>query len=155
MNSEAVKEYLAFSVSHTTRQPRKGEQEGKDYHFVSRDNFNRVSHLKVLSTCEYLSSHRLIGRLILDRNRCSISFYSERVRELLRGACRVFRQPVRHLQRVHTKMSIIRQTLRLRYRFSRSEKSEKDGSQSVLRLYSSAFLGGIGGTQALFVRFYC
>lgn len=28
---------FAFSVSHTTRKPRPGEENGKDYHFVSRD----------------------------------------------------------------------------------------------------------------------
>ncbi len=30
---------LAFSVSHTTRQPRSGEVDGVDYHFVNRDQF--------------------------------------------------------------------------------------------------------------------
>jgi guanylate kinase len=30
---------LAMSVSYTTRRPRKGEREGKDYHFVSRKKF--------------------------------------------------------------------------------------------------------------------
>ena len=30
---------LAFSVSHTTRQPRAGEVDGVDYHFVSREQF--------------------------------------------------------------------------------------------------------------------
>jgi guanylate kinase len=30
---------LAFSVSHTTRRPRAGEQDGIDYHFVSREQF--------------------------------------------------------------------------------------------------------------------
>ncbi len=30
---------LAFSVSHTTRSPRSGENDGKDYHFVSRRQF--------------------------------------------------------------------------------------------------------------------
>ena len=30
---------LAFSVSHTTRQPRPGEIDGKDYHFVSKEEF--------------------------------------------------------------------------------------------------------------------
>ena len=33
---------LAFSVSHTTRQPRSGEQDGVDYHFVSRDRFEAM-----------------------------------------------------------------------------------------------------------------
>ncbi|MEN8257674.1 MAG: guanylate kinase [Thermodesulfobacteriota bacterium] len=30
---------LTFSVSHTTRAPRAGEENGKDYHFVSKENF--------------------------------------------------------------------------------------------------------------------
>lgn len=30
---------LSFSVSHTTRAPRTGEQDGVDYHFVDRDRF--------------------------------------------------------------------------------------------------------------------
>ncbi len=30
---------LGLSISHTTRAPRKGEKDGVDYHFVSRDQF--------------------------------------------------------------------------------------------------------------------
>jgi guanylate kinase len=30
---------LEYSISHTTRAPRRGETEGKDYHFVSADTF--------------------------------------------------------------------------------------------------------------------
>jgi guanylate kinase len=33
---------LAFSVSHTTRPPRLNEQEGREYHFVSRDTFSQL-----------------------------------------------------------------------------------------------------------------
>jgi guanylate kinase len=33
---------LAFSVSHTTRQPRHGEVDGKHYHFVDRETFQRM-----------------------------------------------------------------------------------------------------------------
>ncbi|HSU80797.1 MAG TPA: guanylate kinase, partial [Thermoanaerobaculia bacterium] len=33
---------LAFSVSHTTRQPRQGELDGKDYHFVDHDTFQSM-----------------------------------------------------------------------------------------------------------------
>ncbi|KAG1973507.1 guanylate kinase-like isoform X2 [Pimephales promelas] len=36
-----MKEYegvFGFSVSHTTRNPRPGEEDGKDYHFVTREN---------------------------------------------------------------------------------------------------------------------
>ena len=30
---------ISFSVSHTTRAPRRGEKDGRDYHFVSRQDF--------------------------------------------------------------------------------------------------------------------
>jgi len=33
---------LEFSVSHTTRPRRPGEQSGRDYHFVSRETFDRM-----------------------------------------------------------------------------------------------------------------
>jgi guanylate kinase len=33
---------LAFSVSHTTRTPRAGEVNGRDYHFVDRPSFERL-----------------------------------------------------------------------------------------------------------------
>ncbi|WBW72484.1 guanylate kinase Guk1 [Schizosaccharomyces osmophilus] len=33
---------LGFSVSHTTRSPRSGEQEGIDYHYVSKDEFRKL-----------------------------------------------------------------------------------------------------------------
>ncbi len=33
---------MRLSVSHTTRAPRRGEENGKHYHFVSRDEFKRL-----------------------------------------------------------------------------------------------------------------
>jgi guanylate kinase len=33
---------LSFSVSHTTRKPRPGEQDGREYHFVSRQKFEEL-----------------------------------------------------------------------------------------------------------------
>lgn len=33
---------VVFSVSHTTRPPRQGEQEGREYHFVNRDQFREL-----------------------------------------------------------------------------------------------------------------
>ncbi|GBE12806.1 guanylate kinase [bacterium BMS3Bbin14] len=33
---------LVFSVSHTTRKPRPGEQDGRDYYFVSRQEFESI-----------------------------------------------------------------------------------------------------------------
>jgi len=35
----AIDPVLAFSVSHTTRAPRPGEVDGREYHFVSREDF--------------------------------------------------------------------------------------------------------------------
>ena len=34
---------LGFSVSCTTRKPRQGEEDGRDYHFVDRDEFERLA----------------------------------------------------------------------------------------------------------------
>ncbi len=41
--SHIVKRYqnTYFSVSHTSRAPRNGEQDGKDYHFVSKEEFQK------------------------------------------------------------------------------------------------------------------
>src|SRR5512143_3678156 len=36
---------LKFSVSHTTRQKRPGEVDGREYHFVSRETFERLTQL--------------------------------------------------------------------------------------------------------------
>jgi len=33
---------VGFSVSCTTRRPRQGEQDGRDYHFIERDEFERL-----------------------------------------------------------------------------------------------------------------
>lgn len=36
------KDKLAFTISHTTRKPRKGEQDGREYFFVSREEMDRM-----------------------------------------------------------------------------------------------------------------
>lgn len=33
---------IAFSVSHTTREPRSGEVDGRDYHYIDRESFQRM-----------------------------------------------------------------------------------------------------------------
>jgi guanylate kinase len=33
---------LSLAVSHTTRKPRKGESDGREYHFVPRTGFERM-----------------------------------------------------------------------------------------------------------------
>ena len=42
---QAVREQvegLGYSVSHTTRPPRRNERNGVDYHFVSKEEFTRM-----------------------------------------------------------------------------------------------------------------
>ncbi len=38
----AAVDNLAFSISHTTREPRSGEMDGVDYHFVTRERFRSM-----------------------------------------------------------------------------------------------------------------
>jgi guanylate kinase len=40
----ALDNHLHFSVSHTTRDPREGEQDGVDYHFVSSETFLQMAN---------------------------------------------------------------------------------------------------------------
>jgi guanylate kinase len=40
---ESMGDQLALSVSHTTRVPRPGEVDGRDYHFVSMETFRRMA----------------------------------------------------------------------------------------------------------------
>ena len=39
-------EYFGFSVSHTTRQPRSGEEDGKDYYFVAKEKMQKLIDAK-------------------------------------------------------------------------------------------------------------
>lgn len=49
---------LCFSVSATTRAPRDGEVEGRDYFFVTRDMFERmVRHGELLEHAEYVGNY--------------------------------------------------------------------------------------------------
>jgi guanylate kinase len=49
---------VRLSVSHTTRAPRPGEQEGRDYHFVSRAAFESM-----IERAEFLESAEVHGNL--------------------------------------------------------------------------------------------
>ena len=49
---------LVFSVSHTTRAPRPGEEEGVDYHFVSKDEF-----LAMIAAGRFLEHAEVHGNL--------------------------------------------------------------------------------------------
>lgn len=49
---------IALSISYTTRAPRPGEMDGKDYHFVSRDRF-----LQMAQHGDFLESAEVYGNL--------------------------------------------------------------------------------------------
>lgn len=49
---------FAFSVSHTTRSPRQGEQHGREYHFVTRDEMN-----KLIAEQQFLEHAQFSGNL--------------------------------------------------------------------------------------------
>jgi guanylate kinase len=49
---------IDLSVSYTTRQPRAGEVDGKDYHFISREQF-----LSMAQRAEFLESAEVYGNL--------------------------------------------------------------------------------------------
>jgi len=51
---EEYKGAFGFSVSHTTRSPRAGEQNGVDYHFVTRDVMEKaIENKEFIETAEY------------------------------------------------------------------------------------------------------
>lgn len=49
---------LRFSVSHTTRQPREGEEDGREYHFTTREKFR-----KLIDQGEFLEWAQVHGNL--------------------------------------------------------------------------------------------
>ena len=53
-----INPHIHLSVSYTTRDPRPGEQDGKDYHFVSRETF-----LEMAKRGEFLESAEVYGNL--------------------------------------------------------------------------------------------
>src|ERR1700743_1424880 len=60
---------LRFSVSHTTRKPRQNEQDGREYHFTSRDEFVRLIEQRAFLECA--EEHRNLygtGRVEVERN---------------------------------------------------------------------------------------
>ncbi len=48
---------LVFSISHTTRQPRLGEIDGKDYHFVDKDTFSQIRDRQPSGFLEWANVH--------------------------------------------------------------------------------------------------
>lgn len=61
------REDLYFSVSATTRAPREGEVDGKDYHFISADTFRRmIGEDAFLEYAEYVSNFYGTPKKLVD-----------------------------------------------------------------------------------------
>ncbi len=60
---------LALSVSATTRQPREGEEDGRDYHFLTEEQFQeRIAAKDFLEFAHYSGNH--YGTLNSELDRC-------------------------------------------------------------------------------------
>jgi guanylate kinase len=117
---------LRFSVSHTTRKPRQNEQEGRDYHFIERKQFDELvereaflEHAVVHENC-YGTSQAEIERAKADPNCGGIIFDidyqgARQIRAKVPDAVAVFILPP----------SMIELERRLRGRASESEEMVK------------------------------
>jgi guanylate kinase len=90
---------LQLAVSATTREPRKGEVHGRDYHFLSPDEFEeRVRRGEFVEHAEYAGNRYGTLRSELDRPASVVVLEidvqgARQVRETLPEAVRVFIEP--------------------------------------------------------------
>ena len=90
---------LALSVSATTREPREGEVDGRDYHFLSPDDFERrLQDGEFLEWAEYAGNRYGTLRSELERDVDGLVLEievqgAEQVKEKLPDAFRVFLKP--------------------------------------------------------------
>jgi guanylate kinase len=83
-----VPDTFGFSVSHTTRNPRPGETDGKEYHFVDTDTFNAlladsafVEHARFSANLYGTSTHA-IRAVRASGRRCVLDIDSQGVRQV-------------------------------------------------------------------------
>jgi len=93
---------LILSVSHTTRAPRPGEREGREYHFVSEDTFAAMlGRGEFLESAEvhghrYGTSHRAIAEAMAGGHDVVLEIDwqgAQQVRRLLPGCTGIFLLP--------------------------------------------------------------
>ncbi|KAG8220848.1 P-loop containing nucleoside triphosphate hydrolase protein [Butyriboletus roseoflavus] len=79
---------FGFSISHTTRQPRPGETDGKEYHFVSTEKFSALlaDHVFIehaqFSANFYGTSRQAIAAVRESGRRCVLDIDSQGVRQV-------------------------------------------------------------------------
>ena len=89
----AERDDLAVAVSATTRDRRPGEEDGRDYHFLSEDEFlRRVEAGDFLEHVEYVSGHRYgtlrdeVGRILGSGRSVVLELETEGAKEVQRSA---------------------------------------------------------------------
>ncbi|KAF9078086.1 guanylate kinase [Rhodocollybia butyracea] len=81
-------EKFGFSVSHTTRTPRQGEEDGKHYHFVTRENFLGLKEQGAfIETAEfsgnfYGTSFQTVREVQQKGKRCILDIEAQGVRQI-------------------------------------------------------------------------
>ena len=61
------RENIYFSISYTTRQPRVGEQNGVNYHFVTREEFEgMIARQELLEHAEYVGNYYGTSQKVID-----------------------------------------------------------------------------------------
>uniref|UniRef100_A0A5K1JS84 Guanylate kinase n=1 Tax=Ganoderma boninense TaxID=34458 RepID=A0A5K1JS84_9APHY len=79
---------FGFSVSHTTRSPRAGEVDGKDYHFVSQEKFkDLISQAAFIEYAQfsgnfYGTSFMTVGDIQKSGRRCLLDIEAQGVRQV-------------------------------------------------------------------------
>jgi len=93
---------IKFSVSHTSRSPRPGEEDGKDYYFVSRKEFQqKIAQGEFVEWVEnygylYGSSRKVMEKFIKEGNDLLLDIEprgAKKVKQTLRGGVYVFVLP--------------------------------------------------------------
>ena len=93
---------LRLSVSYTTRAPRPGEREGREYHFVSEAAFTAMLERREFLECaevhghRYGTSHRVIAEAMAEGHDLVLEIDwqgAEQVRRLLPGCTGIFILP--------------------------------------------------------------
>jgi guanylate kinase len=127
---------MKFSVSHTSRPPRPGEEDGKDYYFVSRKEFQRkIAQGEFVEWVEnygylYGSSRKVMEKFIKEGNDLLLDIEprgAKKVKQTFRGGVYVFVLPPSRsdlLKRLEKRGHETKEAIQKRFKQAESELKE-------------------------------
>ena len=127
---------IKFSVSHTSRSPRPGEEDGKDYYFVSRKEFQRkIAQGEFVEWVEnygylYGSSRKVMEKFIKEGNDLLLDIEprgAKKVKQTFRGGVYVFVLPPSRsdlLKRLEKRGHETKDAIQKRFKQAESELKE-------------------------------